>query len=542
MEVMKKTFLALFLLLFASPMARAQFTFSTNGLDLTLVSYTGTNENVTIPNTTNGFLITSIGMNAFLNDYFLFSVTIPTNVTSIGVDAFENCPALNSVYCEGKPPTVASGAFMNAFLAKIYYLPGVSGWGSTLGGQPAAPQIGYATVSGAITITNYSVPDAFVTIPAIINSLPVVGIASNAFSHCATLTNLTIPASVTNIMEGAFQQCGLLTAISVDTNNPFYSSTNGVLLDINQDTLVEFPAGFLGSYTIPGSVTNISPGAFAGCAGLTNLVIPNTFYSIGTNAFLNCTSLQTLTMAGSITNISLFAFMNCVNLATLNISSNLTTIGNGAFWNCSSLTKISIPATVNSIGSGAFTECTNLTTVVIPAGVTNLGNGVFLECSNLVNVTILSTLLTNGPSEFEYCVRLTGIYVSGNAPSLGSSVFSSDNNLTIYYLPGTTGWTSSLGGRPTALWNPLIQASGSSFGVQNNQFGFNIIGTANIPIVVEACTNLANPIWFPLTTNTLTSGSFYFSEPAQTNTPGRYYRIGAPRVASLKKDTGDWPG
>ena len=34
-----------------------------------------------------------------------------------------------------------------------------------------------------------------------------------------------------------------------------------------------------------------------------------------------------------------------------------------------------------------------------------------------------------------------------------------------------------------------------------------ITGTSNLVIVVEACTNLANPAWFPLRTNTLTGGS-----------------------------------
>ena len=78
------------------------------------------------------------------------------------------------------------------------------------------------------------------------------------------------------------------------------------------------------------------------------------------------------------------------------------------------------------------------------------------------------------------------------------------------------------------LWDPLIQASGASFGVQSNQFGLNITGTSNIPIVVEACTNLASPVWIPLQALTLTNGLCYFSEPWQTNTPGRYYRISPP--------------
>ena len=64
--------------------------------------------------------------------------------------------------------------------------------------------------------------------------------------------------------------------------------------------------------------------------------------------------------------------------------------------------------------------------------------------------------------------------------------------------------------------------------VQNNQFGFNVTGTVNIPIVIEACTNLANPVWTPLLTGTLTNGLLYFSEPLQTNLSGRYYRISSP--------------
>jgi hypothetical protein len=45
---------------------------------------------------------------------------------------------------------------------------------------------------------------------------------------------------------------------------------------------------------------------------------------------------------------------------------------------------------------------------------------------------------------------------------------------------------------------------------------------------VEACTNLATPVWTPLQTLTLTNGSFYFTEPFQTNSAARYYRISSP--------------
>jgi hypothetical protein len=127
------------------------------------------------------------------------------------------------------------------------------------------------------------------------------------------------------------------------------------------------------------------------------------------------------------------------------------------------------------------------------------------------------------------------VYFTGNAPAADSTLFYRDNDsvLTTYYLPGTTGWSNSIWGYPAAgppavLWNPLIQASGANFGVRNNQFVFNIAGTTNIPILVEACTNLANPVWTPLQTLTLTNGSVHFSDAQWTNYPGRYYRISSP--------------
>jgi hypothetical protein len=104
-------------------------------------------------------------------------------------------------------------------------------------------------------------------------------------------------------------------------------------------------------------------------------------------------------------------------------------------------------------------------------------------------------------------------------------VFSGDNNATVYYLPGTTDWGPTFGGLATILWNPQVQTGDPSFGVRTNQFGFNITGSSGLVIVVEASTNLANPTWATLQTNTLSFDSLYFSDPAWTNHPSRFYRV-----------------
>jgi hypothetical protein len=99
---------------------------------------------------------------------------------------------------------------------------------------------------------------------------------------------------------------------------------------------------------------------------------------------------------------------------------------------------------------------------------------------------------------------------------------------TVFYLHGKTGWGPTFGGRPTALWEPLAQTKDASFGVRTTQFGFNINWASSQTVVVEASTNLANPIWSPVSTNTFTSDVSFFSDPQWTNYPGRFYRLRSP--------------
>jgi hypothetical protein len=98
----------------------------------------------------------------------------------------------------------------------------------------------------------------------------------------------------------------------------------------------------------------------------------------------------------------------------------------------------------------------------------------------------------------------------------------------VYYMPGTTGWGSTFGGRPSVLWNPQVQTDDPSFGVRTNRFGFAITWASGMVVVVEASTNLVNPLWSPVATNILTDGSSYFRDPQWTNYPARLYRLRSP--------------
>jgi hypothetical protein len=99
---------------------------------------------------------------------------------------------------------------------------------------------------------------------------------------------------------------------------------------------------------------------------------------------------------------------------------------------------------------------------------------------------------------------------------------------SVYYLPGTSGWSATYGALPTALWQPRVQTDDASFGVRTNQFGFTVAWASGMVIVVEATTNLAQPAWFPLQTNTLVGDTYYFSDPGWADYPRRFYRVRSP--------------
>ena len=353
----------------------------------------------------------------------------------------------------------------------------------------AEAQFRYNSDGNVVTITGYTGAAGSVTIPSSVGKRPVISIGNSAFSS-SSLTSVTIPASVTNIAAGAFHVCPSLNSITVAAGNPAYGSVDGVLFayesvdgiiyDKSQLTLVQYPGGKAGPYTISNNVTRIGDSSFYWCPSLTGVAIPNTVTTIGDFAFGYCTSLTNVTIPDSVTNIGDHAFLFCSSLSGLTLGRNLSSIGSGAFYSCPALTSLTIPSSVTSIQDSAFSTCLNM----------------------------------------------KGVYFQGNAPSADSSAFDYDDQTTVYYLPGTTGWSKTFSGRPTVLWNPQVQPGSS--GVRTNQFGSNITGSSNLVVVIQATTSLANPTWLPLHTNTLNGNPLYFTDPSWTNYRSRFYRVTWP--------------
>jgi len=472
------------------------FTYTTNNGTITITGYTGPGGVVIIPDTILGLPVVSIGANVFNNCASLTNITIPNHianigsgaftscrnlvnltipdsVSSIGIQAFSQCRSLTSVAIPVGVTSIESGTFYSCIgLTNLTIPNGVTNIG---GGA-------FAECSG---LTNILIPDsvtsigssAFAMCTRLVNLMipdGVTSIGDNAFYQCSGLTNVTISSSVTNIGALAFYYCNSLGTITVDAFNPSYSSADGVLLNKSQTTLLECPGGKAETFIIPNSVTNvgdkafyhcgrltgitihnsvtsIGDSAFAYCGGLTSLTIPNSITSIRDNTLSYCNSLTNLTIPDSVTNLGFRVFYSCSNLRNVTISDSVTSIGEQAFAECGRLASVTLPGSLTSIANTMFFDCTSLTNVTIPNSVTNIGSEVFRWCSSLVNLTIPDSVIGIRSMAFSYCTSLTRVYFQGNAPDVGSYEFYGANNAMVYYLSGTTGWSSTFGDRPTVL-------------------------------------------------------------------------------------------
>jgi hypothetical protein len=360
----------------------------------------------------------------------------------------------------------------------------------------AQAQFIFMTNNGAITIYGYTGSEGVVTIPSTTNGYPVTSIFSGAFGNCTNLTSIAVPNSVTNI--GLYDPAGL------------------------------------------------PPGAFQGCTSLTNITIGNSVTYIGEFTFAGCTSLTSITIPNSVTFIDVYAFYDCTSLTNLMIGSGVTRFGDNVipgngfqtFSGCTSLSAITVDpnnSTFSSMAGVLFNKSQTMLILypegnarkyyAIPNNVTTVGHYALYGSTGLANITIPNSVTSIGQWAFGFCSDLTSIYFTGNAPSLGGTAFYGDT-ATVYYLPWTAGWSTSFGGLTAVPWLPQAQTSDASFGVQTNQFGFNINWASGQTVVVEASVDLI--IWQPVGTNTITGGSSYFSDPQWTNYPGRFYRLRSP--------------
>jgi hypothetical protein len=220
--------------------------------------------------------------------------------------------------------------------------------------------------------TTVKVVSGALVIPDVIDGKPVRGISDPAFTDCRGLKSITIPASVTEIGEGAFiVRHDELRSFAVDAANPAYSARNGLLCTKDGSTLI---AGVDGDVTIPASVTSIGREAFNSCSERRAIQVEDG------NPCYKAVSGLLVTKDGS----TLVLGVN----GEVAIPSSVTSIGRGAFSGCKSLTRVTIPESVKMIHAQAFESCSELAEVTMLGEKPAAQNNIFRGCAKLKTIHV----------------------------------------------------------------------------------------------------------------------------------------------------------
>ncbi len=214
------------------------FTIDIHSTYAEIKGYTGTETDLTIPESAAGIQVRLIGEKAFQNNVSLTRVKLPSGLLTIDRFAFEGCTALREVVFNDGLETVGDYAFRNSGLQVL------------------------------------ALPDS------------VAGIGKYSF-YCSEIETLTIPASVSRLGKYAFYGCQHLIKIEFCPRleeigeRVFYNCTS------------------LTTLVIPKTVLKIDNYAFSSCTSLGVILIPAETEKIGEGAFQDCPCLTIFAPAGS---------------------------------------------------------------------------------------------------------------------------------------------------------------------------------------------------------------------------------------------------
>ena len=191
-------------------------------------------------------------------------------------------------------------------------------------------------------------------------------VSPQIFRSCSNLKSVYISKSVRYISdEYVFEECKNLEKIEIDSENPRYSSQDGVLYNKEKTTLIA------------------APGKIEECN------VPSTVKTIGNYAFSQCKNLKKVILSEGLENINNYSFDGCSLLSEIILPSTLKNIGMYAFSSTNITGELVIPDSVEAIEQGSFSGCHNISNVVIGSnlktisGTSSIAYNSFDVCSNL---------------------------------------------------------------------------------------------------------------------------------------------------------------
>lgn len=282
----------------------------------------------------------------------------------------------------------------------------------------------------------------------------VDGISPSAFYQNNFIEKVTIPNTVRSIGSNAFTDCQNLKEIKVIPGANKYASIDGVLFNVNKDTIITYPAGKMDKkYVMPNNVKKIEQGAFYNNKNLETFVANSSLEEIAPYAFSKTQKLKEITNIVKLKTLGDYAFADS-SIENIHLSTYLEKMGKGTFYN-SNIKNIEIPYKIKSLPEYTFYNAKNLKTVSLVEGLTNIetfafyGSGLtsfnapysllsidfaaFKNAKDLKTINFNDNLNTIKDEAFSNLPLITKISLNRDLKNIGKNVFLGSNNIEKIY-------------------------------------------------------------------------------------------------------------
>ena len=265
--------------------------------------------------------------------------------------------------------------------------------------------------------------------------------------------SLTVPACVTSISDGAFEDCNALEEVKFEKN----SKLSKVKACAFRNCIS------LKNIQLPSSVKKIGNRAFSGCVALEKAEYnASGIKEFGTAVFENCKNLKSVVVPSVVSEVTNKDFAGCDALEEVTFLDGVTKIGNDAF-NGKPIWRIVLPQTLQSIGDRAFKGNKLSGLISFPESLTSIGDEAF-SGHGFLGIDLPRTLTSIGQNAFACGEKANLEYLivpfAGKTKNSGNliDVFSEKglSNLKQLYINGGTINGASLKG----LGNVGLYASG----------------------------------------------------------------------------------
>ena len=376
---------------------------------------------IVIPETVvyNGknYKVTAIGEGAFIRFKNITSVSVPGSVSHIQKSAFADCSRLETVNINNGVVSIGEYAFANCTSLKEITLPNSV---TTLGEEAfyRCKSMTSVTLSNKLTTIEYATFQYCETLASVDFPEGITTIGQRAFMGCENLSRVKFPRSLQKICSEAFGEVEkvIIPDLTLWCTLDHSGSISNWHLFADENTEIT-------NLVIPAELTEIGNLCFAGCAGLKSVSIPYGVTKIGNSAFSQCSSLISVSISESVTEIGFGAFMGCTSLSSIKIPESVTTTGTSILYGCTSLSSITIPGSIKKLEEAFFNQCTNLTSVTLSEGVEWIATSAFYLCTSLTDIKLPSTLKQIDYNAFQNCSSLKKIELPDNIGTLTSYIW-----------------------------------------------------------------------------------------------------------------------